>query len=128
MYHTMAMELVDESGATAVRFSIDNESSLLRVDDVDALIAKLVQLRSTMKPAHPLEPVRAQNYPLEVDPCWHVDRSPLFAGPVLLLRHGGVGWTAFVLPPPSASHLVKALSSRFDIASSIAPDAGTLMN
>jgi hypothetical protein len=124
MYHTMAMELVDESGATGVRFSIEDQASLLRVEDVDALIAKLVQLRGTMQPPHSLEPVRSQHYPLEVDPCWHIDRSPLFAGPVLMLRHGGIGWTAFALSQPSALHLVKALSTRTDVA----PYAGTLMN
>lgn len=109
MYHLMTMEPVHEAGTVAVRFTIEGRSSVLGAADVSTLIEKLVELRAGMSPAHSLTPVPSHNYPLEVDPSWHVDRTPLFDGPVLMLRHAGMGWTAYALPARSLCQLVDAL-------------------
>ncbi len=111
MHQHMSIEPLHESGTDALRFVIGNCSALLNASEIDNLIMHLGQIRAHMQPAPSLEPVQSQSYTLEVDPCWHVDRSPLFDGVVLLLRHAGFGWTAFALPPPSISKLHDALTA-----------------
>jgi hypothetical protein len=117
------MEVVNETGTPAVRFTINSQSSLLGANNIDTIIDGLTQLRGSMQPPHPLEPIREHNYPLEVDPCWRVDWSPLFDGPVLLLRHVGIGWTAFALPHRSIAQLLDALKAK-----PVATAANMLMN
>jgi hypothetical protein len=112
MYHAMTMEMVNESDTVAVRFSIDNRSSLLSVGDIDTLIDQLIRLRADMEPAHPAKPLAAHDYPLQVDPCWQVEWSPMFDGPVLLLRHAGTGWIAYMLPPASVERLIEVLRAK----------------
>ncbi|OAJ54985.1 hypothetical protein A6V36_09155 [Paraburkholderia ginsengiterrae] len=110
MYHAMQMDITCESGIPVARFTIAGQSSLLGVADIEAMIAELARIRAAMQPVRPLNPP-AGEYPMEVDPCWRVDRPPQFNGAVLSLRHIGIGWTAFALPPPSMTSLVEALSS-----------------
>jgi hypothetical protein len=111
MYQNMSIEPMHESGTDALRFVIGNSSALLDAGEIDSLITHLGQIRARMQPAPPLQPVESQSYTLEVDPCWHVDRSPLLDGVVLLLRHAGFGWTAFALSPTSISKLHNALKA-----------------
>lgn len=112
MYKRLSVEPLQESGTPALRLVIGNNAALLDVNEVDDLIAHLGQVRAHMLPAPPPQPDRSRLYPLEADPCWHVDRSPLFDGVVLLLRHTGYGWIAFPLPPPSVSKLDIALTAQ----------------
>jgi hypothetical protein len=111
MYQRMLIEPLQGSGTAALRFVIGNNAALLDAAEIDHLIAQLGQYRSQMLPAHPPQPQPSMTYPLEVDPCWHVDRSPLFDGVVLLLRHAGFGWIAFSMPPQSMSKLDMALTA-----------------
>jgi hypothetical protein len=120
MYYSMSVAPVEEFGRRAVQVTIANCSALLTVDDIDALIDTLGEIRSGMQPARPLEPPASRHYPLQMDPSWCVDRNPLFDGVILILRHAGVGWTAFAFPQPSLSRLNGALSAQvghaFDIS------------
>jgi hypothetical protein len=111
MYQRMSIEPLQESGTAALRFVIGNNAALLDANELDNLIAQLGQVRAHMPPAPPPQPEPSRSYSLVVDPCWHVDRSPLFEGVVLLLRHVGFGWIAFSLPPPSMSKLDMALTA-----------------
>jgi hypothetical protein len=124
MYYPMTMEVVDESDTVAVRFSIDNRSSLLSAGDIDTVIERLLRLRADMQPPHPAKPLAAHDYPFQIDPCWQVEMSPMFDGPVLLLRHAGSGWIAYMLPPASVARLIEVLSAKTPLA---AP-ADTLVN
>ncbi len=121
MYHQMSVEAVQELGADVVRFRIENQSALLTVNDIEALMDTLIQIRARMQPEHPREPLPSHNYPLEVDPSWHVDKNPLFDGAVVVLRHGGVGWIAYAFPKPSLAKLNDVLSAQvphsFDMSS-----------
>ncbi|MGQ7932264.1 hypothetical protein [Paraburkholderia sp. D1E] len=112
MYQRMSVEPLHESGAFAIRFVIGNSAALLDVGDIDNLIAELGQIRAHMLPPPPSQPEQSRSYSLQADPCWHVDRSPLVEGVVLLLRHAGFGWIAFSLPPPSISKLDMALTTQ----------------
>jgi hypothetical protein len=116
MYYPMTMEVVNESDTVAVRFSIDNRSSLLSVGDIDTVIERLLRLRADMQPPHPAKPLSAHDYPLQVDPCWQVEVSPMFDGPVLLLRHAGSGWIAYMLPATSVARLIEVLSAKTPLA------------
>jgi hypothetical protein len=124
MHYPMTMEVVDESDTVAVRFSIDNRSSLLSAGDIDTLIEGLLRLRADMQPPHPAKPLAAHDYPLQIDPCWQVEVSPMFDGPVLLLRHAGSGWIAYMLPAESVARLIEVLSAKTQMA----VPADTLVN
>ncbi|MGF6240021.1 MULTISPECIES: hypothetical protein [Paraburkholderia] len=112
MYQRMSVEPLQESGTAALRFVIGNSAALLDANEIDKLILQLGQIRAHMLPAPPPQPEASTSYPLEIDPCWHVDRTPIFEGVVLLLRHAGYGWLAFSLPPPSLSRLDMALTAQ----------------
>lgn len=112
MYQRMSIEPLQESGTAALRFVIGNNAALLDASELDSLIAQLGQIRAHMLPAPTPQPEQSRSYSLEVDPCWHVDRSPLYDGVVLMLRHTGFGWIAFSLPPPSMSKLDMALTAQ----------------
>lgn len=116
MYYPMTMEVVDESDTVAVRLSIDNRSSLLSAEDIDTVIERLLRLRADMQPPHPAKPLAAHDYPLQIDPCWQVEMSPMFDGPVLLLRHAGSGWIAYMLPAASVVRLIEVLSAKTPLA------------
>ncbi len=120
MSHAMKMEVMNESGAAGVRFTIDGRSSLLTTGDVDTLIAALLRARADMHPPHPAKPLAARDYPLQFDPCWQVETSPLFEGPVLMLRHAGSGWIAYMLPPASVARLVEVLQPKAPHAAPVA--------
>ncbi|WP_043286443.1 hypothetical protein [Paraburkholderia oxyphila] len=110
MYHALQLDVTSETGTTVVRFTIAGESSILGAQDIEAMIEQLANIRAAMQPARPLSPPSG-TYPMELDPCWRVDRLRDFDGAVLSLRHVGKGWTAFALPASSLASLFEALSS-----------------
>ncbi|WP_446902721.1 hypothetical protein [Burkholderia sp. YIM B11467] len=110
MYHTMRMEVSTESGYPVIRFTIDGQTSILGVHDIDQMILQLATARAAMQPTHPVEPPEGQ-YPLQIDPCWRVDRLADYDGAVLSIRHVGMGWIAFALPSVNLTNLVEALAS-----------------
>lgn len=76
--------------------------------EVDDFIANLALMREGMsEPVTPrLEPVaRLRVIP---DPAWKVTASE--HGPVLSLRHPGLGWLGFVVPPHEATHMAAWLN------------------
>jgi hypothetical protein len=109
MYDLLALDVLEKESDSALRFRIADRASLLPAAEVDSLIQRLVLLRARMQPPQPAQPEASGDYPLEMDPCWRVDYSPLL-GPVLLLRHSGAGWTAYALPAESIDRLVRALA------------------
>ncbi|MFP3249647.1 MAG: hypothetical protein RXR20_34675 [Paraburkholderia sp.] len=110
MYQSLSIEPLQEFGHGALRFVIGNSAALLDAKEIDSLIAQLGQIRARMQPVPSPQPEQSRSYSLEVDQCWHVDRSPLFDGVVLLLRHAGYGWIAYSLPPQSMARLNGALT------------------
>ena len=49
MYHQMSVEAVQEPGANGVRFRIENQSALLTLNDIEALMDTLIQIRARMQ-------------------------------------------------------------------------------
>ncbi|MGV2289817.1 hypothetical protein AAHK20_13985 [Trinickia sp. YCB016] len=111
MARPMSIELVNEYGAHAVRVSVDNRSVLLEADEVDAMIEHLSFIRASMRPEVPKVPSRTHQYVIEMDPCWHAERNPLFDGAVLFMRHTGLGWAGFAIPQESLLKLNEVLAN-----------------
>lgn len=112
-YQTMNIQVLTEpNGDFVYRFSIGQHASLLRTHDLDSLIEQLIMLRASSRPPRAVEPVKEHNYPLEYDPCWRVDQSPLLDGPVLMLRHAGAGWLAYTFTVASLRQLLDALAAK----------------
>jgi hypothetical protein len=114
MTRPMSIEKVNEYGSNAVRIDIEGNAVLLDVADLDALIEHLGVLRSTMRPELPKAPLRTHQYVIEVDPCWHAEKNQMSEGAVLFLRHSGLGWAGFALPPESLSRLHHALTQQLE--------------
>lgn len=95
MRYPMSVEMVNEYGAHAVRVAIAEHEAMLDAAEVDGLIEELGKIRAHMQPAVATQPSRTHQYLLEIDPCWYIERNPLFdascfssgtpgsAGPVL---------------------------------------------
>ncbi|MBC8751742.1 hypothetical protein OKW43_008379 [Paraburkholderia sp. WC7.3g] len=110
MPQAMSLEVVNEHGKPAVRMGIENAAVLLDAEDIDGVIHRLSYLRAGMRPDIPLQPSPQQQFVLEMDPCWHTEKHPLYDGAVLILRHSGLGWTGFALPTHSLAQLREAIT------------------
>jgi hypothetical protein len=101
----MRIDKINEYGKQVVLVTIGDASVALDPEDVDGVIQYLSLLRASMQPAIPDVPPRDQQYVMEMDPCWYTERHPLYGGAVLFLRHTGLGWAGFALPPHSLARL-----------------------
>ncbi|MFP3588232.1 hypothetical protein SCB29_32020 [Paraburkholderia sp. SIMBA_055] len=110
MSRPMSVEVVNAYGRQSVRIAIDDAAVLLDAEDVDAVIQHLGYLRAAMRPEVLKDPPRGQQCVIEMDPCWHSEKHLLYDGAVLLLRHSGLGWAGFALPPHSLQQLCGALT------------------
>ncbi|MEQ5842099.1 hypothetical protein N0A02_21905 [Paraburkholderia acidicola] len=117
MNDVLTLDVVEKEGEVALRFRIAERASVLKTDDIDSLIRRLILLRSQMQPPPEVQPAVSNDYPLEMDPCWHVDYSPIL-GPVLMLRHSGIGWIAYALPAGSIERLTRALTVKPPVTAS----------
>ncbi|WP_144142787.1 hypothetical protein [Paraburkholderia sp. BCC1884] len=114
MTRPMSIDKVNEYGRNAVRIDIQGREVLLEAADLDAVIEHLSALRATMRPEVPKAPQRTHQYVIEMDPCWHAEKHPLFDGSVLFMRHSGLGWAGFALPTESLAKLHHALTQQLE--------------
>ncbi|WP_323119646.1 hypothetical protein [Burkholderia alba] len=114
MTRPMSIEKINEYGKQAVVVSIDQSSVLLDPEDVDAVIQYLSLLRASMQPPIPDVPSRTGQYVMEMDPCWYTEKHPLYGGAVLFMRHTGLGWAGFALPPHSLKRLHACLARHLE--------------
>ncbi|KVW09005.1 hypothetical protein WK91_28530 [Burkholderia cepacia] len=110
MTQPLSIKMIQEHGKPVVLVSIERGAAVLDPEDVDAVIQYLSLLRASMQPAVPEMPPRAQQFVTEMDPCWYAERHPPYGGAVLLLRHTGLGWASFALPPRSLERLHGSLT------------------
>lgn len=111
---TMTIEMINEYGTPAVSVKIDDRNVVLEAEEVDAVIERLGLIRAAMRPEIPKEPSRAHQYVIEMDPCWHSEKHPLYEGAVVFLRHSGLGWAGFALPTHSMIKLKDALNKHLE--------------
>jgi hypothetical protein len=114
MTQPLSIKMIHEHGKPVVLVSVERGAAVLDSVEVDALIQYLGLLRASMQPAVPQRPPRTQQFAMEMNPCWYAERHPLYGGAVLLLRHTGLGWTSFALPPYSLEQLHDALAKLRD--------------
>lgn len=124
MLRPVKIEMVNQYGMQSVRLAIEQTAVFLEVEEVDAVIEHLGLIRAAMRPAVPKAPSRAHQYAVEMDPCWHSEKHPLYDGTVLFLRHSGLGWTGFALPRHSLVQLNHVLSRHLEAL----PEVQTLPN
>jgi len=96
----------------AFELSNDNASSgkvHLRASDIDSLIAKLAQHRATMAPEIPQSLPEREDVTMIHDPIWILHAPTSTKDKLLLIRHPGLGWLTFQLPPSEAAKLGHAL-------------------
>ncbi|REG52161.1 hypothetical protein B0G80_8684 [Paraburkholderia sp. BL6669N2] len=110
MQPLMSVESVNQDSKHTVRIAIDDAAVLLGAEEVDAMIQHLSYIRAAMRPEVPKALSRAQQYVLEMDPCWHSEKALLYDGAVLILRHSGLGWVGFALPAHSLQKLRDAMT------------------
>jgi hypothetical protein len=122
----MTIEMMNEYGTHAVRIAVDEATVLLEAQEVDAVIERLSLIRAAMRPEVPKEPSRTHQYVIEMNPCWHTEKHPLYDGAVLFMRHTGLGWAGFALPTPSLAKLNEALSKHLETLEQ--EEAHALMN
>ena len=75
--------------------------SQLSAVELDELIARAAVQRASLEPAQAAQP--PEKAEAIVHPAWHT--APLPNGVLLILRHPGLGWLAFVLPHEHRVHL-----------------------
>ncbi len=114
MSRPMRVELVNEYGEHALRFTIERGTALLDASDLDDLIEHLAMLRARMQPEVSETISRKHNYVIEIDPCWYTEKHPLLEGAVVFFRHTGFNWTGFAVPKESLLKLVEALAAHAD--------------
>ncbi|WP_406806993.1 hypothetical protein [Burkholderia semiarida] len=110
MAQPLSIKMIEEHGKLVVLMSIERGAAVLDPEDVDAVIQYLSLLRASMQPAVPERPPHERPFVIEMDPCWYAERHPLQGGAVLLLRHSGLGWASFALPPHSVERLHGSLT------------------
>ncbi|TLY51454.1 MAG: hypothetical protein E6K53_07470 [Gammaproteobacteria bacterium] len=74
--------------------------SALDATQLDALIAAAAKRRAELGPQSEQPPQQCEAV---LNPAWHT--SPLPNGVLMMLRHPGMGWLAFVLPHEHRVHL-----------------------
>ncbi|WP_407973326.1 hypothetical protein ACJ51O_35605 (plasmid) [Burkholderia pyrrocinia] len=114
MVNLLKIERIDVPDAHVVKFSIGSLSVLLDAAEVDAVIQHLSLLRASMQPAVAVMPSRSQQYVVELDPCWHIEKHPLYTGAVFFFRHTGLGWSGFALPDHSLAKMHASISQYFE--------------
>jgi hypothetical protein len=81
----------------------------LRASEIDSLIAKLAQHRATMAPEVPRSLPELEDVGMIHDPIWILHAPAETKDKLLLIRHPGLGWLTFKLPPSEAAKLGHAL-------------------
>jgi len=109
-FKTLRLELVPVASGAGTHAN-------LGTDQVADLINFLAGSRAKMLPAlDSPSPPKGQQQAV-FDPRWCVQPEPLSEGMALAIRHPGLGWLSFVIPPESLKalkQLVDANVARFD--------------
>lgn len=83
----------------------------LRAADIDLLIAKLAQFRATMAPEIPRTLPDLKDVATALNPTWILHSPTASNDKLFLIRHPGLGWLMFQLPPSEAAKLGHGLLS-----------------
>lgn len=85
---------------------IDVDVDVLTAAELDTLIARALERRAQLLPAHAVDAPIGEISAV-MDPRWKLGMDGDRA--VLQLLHPGAGWLAFLIPPAERVHLVRVL-------------------
>jgi len=77
----------------------------LSAEELDLLIAQASSHRAALEPALPLD--APEECPTVINPAWFT--FPTEKGSVLRMRHPGLGWVSFLVPPAERAQLLGLL-------------------
>jgi hypothetical protein len=77
----------------------------LQASDIDLLIARLAHFRATMTPEVPRILSDLKDIGTTVNPTWVLHAPASTNDKLFLVRHPGLGWLMFQLPPSEATKL-----------------------
>ncbi len=87
----------------------------LGAEGLTGVIDILVDARARFTQKVPDEPPNGPNGIADtVDPRWQLAPEPTSDGPCLRLRHPGLGWLGFVIPPSQAEHIQRKLGEQLE--------------
>jgi hypothetical protein len=110
------LQIVNPYGQQALMLRHGDQSALLDVAELDALIEMLAKYRGDVEPKVPPAPVKRHQYPIESAATWRAVPNPLLDGLILFVRHTGKGWIGFGMPRVSLEELVQVLSPQLHSA------------
>ena len=103
-------EIVDQHGRALAHVALETP-------ELDQLVGRLAELRTGLGEPVPMATDPGARLSVQVDPAVTVRRlvgsgaqSGMASGAVLALRHSGLGWLGFLLPPTKAGTLSQALA------------------
>lgn len=92
-----------------VKLSIGNESINLTASSLDNHIVLLTAIRANMAEKHPEEPPPVQE--VVVNPAYRMRTDKITKACLLRIRHEGLGWLNFELPPQEALNMRRIWNS-----------------
>ncbi len=106
-----AIAVAPGKDSVSIQIRSEEHNVSLNAADLDRLIFSLGQARAEMSEHVPLDLPQGTKIAAQIDPRWiaNVSPHPSLAGILLNLRHSGLGWLGFVLPPHEARALGKWL-------------------
>ncbi len=115
--------------ATEVAIAIDGAPiTTANALQLDTLIRSLVLARAQLQPAAPKEPPLGEKVAYQGDPRYWTNVDPVTGQTLLLLRHDGLGWLAFMFPPAERDRLAGYLIDQAKAAAAAPGPAGQAQN
>lgn len=111
------LELLPNVEKTEVDITIDGVSIKANATQLEAIIEGFAAARAQLLPAVPNDAPIGQQVNASFDPRYWTNLDPATGGTLLILRHAGLGWLPFMLPPGEREHLVKVLTEQGKVVS-----------
>lgn len=105
----VTVELTENNGQLSLNYQNGDLTQPLQAETIEKLIATLASMREAMHPPVPMDPPIGAQVQVQVDPRFWTELNHMVSASTLMLRHPGLGWLAFVLPPASAEQLTEYL-------------------
>ncbi len=106
----MLKPTLNEDGT--VDLSIGNESISLTAQELDEQIARLARIRSQMTDKVPDKPPLVET--VVFNPQYFIRTDSMTKAALLSVRHGGLGWLNFELPPPEVLNMKRTWADIVD--------------
>ncbi|RQV01080.1 hypothetical protein [Burkholderia cenocepacia] len=110
----VTVELTENDGQLSLNYKNGDPAQPLQAETIEKLIATLSSMREAMHPPVPMDPPIGAQVQAQLDPRFWTELNHMVSASMLMLRHPGFGWLAFVLPPTSAEQLTGYLQHQVE--------------